>query len=485
MARLKNLTPAENVAGQHFDTIIIGSGFGSGFFLLEALKHKRTGRVLLLEWGEIRSHAEQMEAGAHSAIKPGTTYTNSSAKPWNFTIGFGGGTNCWFGQTPRFHPSDFRLHSLYGVGRDWPFDYAELEPYYCEAEEVMAISGDEDMAAVLPRSRPFPQPAHILSTPDAMLKKARKDMHFAMPTARARLATDSRPACCANLRCTLCPIDAKFTANNSLTGVFEHPSVTFCAGARVDHLETENGLVRSVHFETGTGSHTVSGDLIVLGANAIHSPAILLRSGIGSGLTGRGLHEAYGIEAEVMLDGIDNFDGSTITTGLDYGAYDGPFRKTSGSALLYFENRWKFGFRPETGRWRQTLPIVIVVEELPRDGDRIELDPNGQPHVIGEAPSAYARDGAERAFNLLPEILAALPVERIEKRGVRPTESHLQGSLRMGTDPARSVVDHNQIHHVCRNLAVVGSSVFPSCSAANPSLTVAAMSLRAGRSLLA
>ncbi|MEO0032556.1 MAG: hypothetical protein RIS94_2314, partial [Pseudomonadota bacterium] len=124
------------------------------------------------------------------------------------------------------------------------------------------------------------------------------------------------------------------------------------------------GSITAVRFESGGREHVVTGDLFVLGANAIHSPAILLRSGIDHGPTGQGLHEAYGIEVEAMLDGVDNFDGSTITTGADYGAYDGAFRSQSGAALLYFENRWKFGLRPEPGRWRQTLPIVIVVEDL-------------------------------------------------------------------------------------------------------------------------
>jgi choline dehydrogenase-like flavoprotein len=49
----------------------------------------------------------------------------------------------------------------------------------------------------------------------------------------------------------------------------------------------------------------------------------------------------------------------------------------------------------------------------------------------------------------------------------------------MGIDPETSVVDGDQIHHRLRNLVVVGSAVFPTCSCANPSLTVAALSLRA------
>ncbi|MES0214143.1 GMC oxidoreductase [Mesorhizobium sp. C280B] len=49
----------------------------------------------------------------------------------------------------------------------------------------------------------------------------------------------------------------------------------------------------------------------------------------------------------------------------------------------------------------------------------------------------------------------------------------------MGRDVTDSVVDRNMIHHKLRNLVVVGSSTYPSCSCANPSLTAAALSLRA------
>ena len=43
------------------------------------------------------------------------------------------------------------------------------------------------------------------------------------------------------------------------------------------------------------------------------------------------------------------------------------------------------------------------------------------------------------------------------------------------------MIDAAHVHHRVRNLMVVGSSVFPTCPNANPSLTVAALSLRAAQ----
>ena len=249
--------------------------------------------------------------------------------------------------------------------------------------------------------------------------------------------------------------------------------------ALVDRLLIRDGRATGVlvHIE-GQGSSEISAREIVLCAGAIHSPAILLRSGLDHPTTGRGIHEQIGYYAEAELDGLDHFDGGTLTTGLNYSLYDGDFRRTDASALLYFENRWVHGLRRTYGRWRQVLPLTIAVEDLPQDDNRVLLDADGMPVVHHARNSEYGERGVQRSFDQLARVLAPLPVERIVFRGLRPTESHVQGSLRMGRDPANSVVDADQVHDAVRNLVVVGSSVFPTGPCANPSLTVAAMSLR-------
>ncbi|HCL76618.1 MAG TPA: 2-keto-gluconate dehydrogenase, partial [Pseudomonas sp.] len=224
----------------------------------------------------------------------------------------------------------------------------------------------------------------------------------------------------------------------------------------------------------------VRGDLFVLGANAIQSPAILLRSGIDDGETGMGLHEQVGANVEVYLDGLGNFDGSTITTGLNYSLYDGDFRKEHSACLVYFENRWPYGLRPERGRWNETLPLMVVGEDLPNIENRVIVDPETGDAIIdyrGEAD--YGMKGVRFGLDNLEKLLAPLPVESIHFREWRLTESHVQGTLRMGQADDGSVVDGQMLHHRMRNLVVVGTSTYPSCSPANPSLTAAALSLRA------
>jgi choline dehydrogenase-like flavoprotein len=55
----------------------------------------------------------------------------------------------------------------------------------------------------------------------------------------------------------------------------------------------------------------------------------------------------------------------------------------------------------------------------------------------------------------------------------------------MGADPAASVVDANLRSHDLENLYIVDASVLPTSAAVNPSLTVAALALRAGAFLAA
>ncbi len=55
---------------------------------------------------------------------------------------------------------------------------------------------------------------------------------------------------------------------------------------------------------------------------------------------------------------------------------------------------------------------------------------------------------------------------------------HHMGTTRMHTDQKQGVVDENCRVHGINNLFVAGSSVFPTCGYANPTLTIAALSIR-------
>jgi choline dehydrogenase-like flavoprotein len=177
-----------------------------------------SGKVLVLERGDRVTQREQ-QAGQRSELvaQAAQSFDNKNPeKPWPFISALGGSSNCWVGNTPRMLPNDFKLRSTYGVGTDWPLTYDELEPYYCDAEEIMSISGPLD-GSPFPRSRPYPQEAHGMSGVDIALQRGNPGKFFSMPTARPVRPTELRPACCSNGPCTLCPIDSKFTVLNELS----------------------------------------------------------------------------------------------------------------------------------------------------------------------------------------------------------------------------------------------------------------------------
>jgi len=470
-----------DVPDRHYEIVTVGTGFGSLFFVHRLLQLRPATKVLMIERGPFRSWEMQVSEGHNSPIASHDTFESTGVhKKWNFTIAYGGGTNCWGATTPRMHPNDFRLATLYGRGRDWPVSYDALEPYYVAAEQIMDISGPDDLHLISPRSQPYPQPPHKLSAVDRLMKQAQPEMHFALPTARARVATRQRPQCCASLVCEHCPIGAKFTALNGFNHILESPNVLVLMDAEVLDVERSGAsAVSGVRFRRNGREQRIRCDVCVLGANAIHSPAILRRSGFEHPLLGVGLNEQLGYAVEVLLDGLDTLDGSTISTGANYTMYDGPFRSEHGAVFMVFDNDFPYGLRKEFGRWRQTLSIRVSAADDLVDENRVSVNDQGRAvvHYVGHSP--YAERAIDHYLASLPKILSALPVEEIVHRGYRRTQSHLQGTLRMGTSSSDSVVDSAQIHHAVRNLVVVGTSVLPTCPAVQPSLTAAALSLRA------
>jgi choline dehydrogenase-like flavoprotein len=62
---------------------------------------------------------------------------------------------------------------------------------------------------------------------------------------------------------------------------------------------------------------------------------------------------------------------------------------------------------------------------------------------------------------------------------------HIMGTTVMGNDPKTSVVNKECQTHDHPNLFVLGSSVFPTASTANPTSTIAALALRAAETIKA
>jgi choline dehydrogenase-like flavoprotein len=475
----------------HYDVVIVGTSFASSFFLLRYLEHApANARVLVLERGNEDTKPWQLANKRHSSIEPEEVYENENPrKEWYTSPGFGGNSKCWMGGTTRMMPGDFQLKSRYGVGQDWPLSYADLEPYYTTAEQVMLISGPAD--SPMPRSTPFPLPPHQFSDPDSLLKQHFPDGWYQMATSRASVTTGKRGVCCASGICALCPVDAKFTIQNGLAHLYRDSRVTLKLRSEVQTVETSAGVATAVNYLQEGLPQRDTGDLFVLGASALFNPHILLRSGFDHPLIGRRLHEQMPIYVTFDLEGVKCYNGSTVLSGLGYLFYEGEHRRDHAACMI---ETWSspFAYRPddalrlEPGRWNERLMLGFLFDDIPSDDNRVTVsksDPR-RAHVHFSEYSEYARRGADQIPKMIDKLATALPIERLVGTSLGTTAAHIQGTVVMGNDPATSVVDRYLVHHKYRNLLVLGSSAYPTASPAYPTLTVSALSLWAADHLL-
>ena len=457
-----------------WDVIVAGTSFSAMFF---ARGLPRGLNVLFVEKGVVESHADQL--AGHLSPTETISMDNQSGKPkqWIANSRFGGNSNCWWGQTPRMHPNDFRLRTAYGVGEDWPFSYEELEPFYTQVEALMEVSGG-GTDGFLPRSAPFPFPPHTLSRADQVSFAARPDIWFACPTARS--TGGRRPVCCANGVCSLCPIEAKFTILNSVDQ-FEDTGMALLTGAEVRAVDIQAGQARGVVVRMRDGAQArIAGGVVALGANAIFNAAILLRSGLTSPALGRYLHEQASATIDIDIDAPNYFGGTSITAHC-YAFYDGPHRRDAGAVLIENYNA-PASLRHEPGKWTNRMRVRLIADDLPQAENLVQLGEGDEPHVIWTGHSDYAHAGIARAEAGLADIFP-FAVERIVERVEPETEAHIQGTHRMGRDAATSVTNDLLRCHEVGGLYALGAGAYPSCSPVNPTLTLSALALRAGQSL--
>jgi len=469
---------------EKYDAIFVGTGFASTFFLLPYLhQSKQTARILVLEQGRIDPLAWQVENRRTSSLDANQTFVNNSRKKWVYNPSFGGGSNCWWACTPRMMPNDFILKSRYGVGVDWPLTYDELDPFYAQAEAIMSISGPDD-GAPFPRKNRYPQPPHRFTDPDKLLKAAYPNQFFQQPTARASAMTKNRPKCCASGVCGLCPIDAKFTILNEMKQLYEDERIMLLLEATAMSIETSGGIAKSVRYSYQGKEHIANAELIILGANALFNPFLLLKSNIQHPLLGKRLNEQLSINATVDLDGVDNFQGSTSITGHGYMLYDGEHRKHYAATLM---ETWNIPtLRLQKGKWRQRMALKFIFESLPHEQNYVKISnehPN-LPETVFIAQADYTLKAITQLSQQLPKLLTPLPVEQIHiAKEHNPTEAHILGTTIMGDDPQTSVIDRYLMHHEIRNLLILGGGAFPTSPPANPTLTISALSLWAAHHL--
>jgi choline dehydrogenase-like flavoprotein len=473
-----------NMNETHYNLVIVGTGFASTFFLKEFLHHAdKNAKILVLEKGQDLSYDWKLSNKTNSNIHFDSLIHNSTPqKPWVQNIAFGGGA-CWTGNTPRMHPSDFKTKTLHDIGEDWPFDYDSIENYYSEVESIMQISGGNSKQ--YPRKQPYPLKAHKLNTFDKLLSEKHQEQEhfFPMPSARASEPNNSRPVCCNNGVCSICPIGAKFQIDLHMRDIYKDPRVILISSATVTECNIEAAKAKGVLYEKNNVVHYVNADIVAIGAHAIMTPHILLRSGLTDFALGKYLNEQISVNVRVNLSGIDSYDGSQRVSGLGTMFLNEESRShTAGCSVESYNVPW---LRAEFGKWRQVAFLKFVFEDIPSENNTVSLSADYKPSIHYRKHSTYMTKGIKSISSRVEQLLNGLPVEQytILDNADLGGSAHIQGTTRMGNSPNNSVVDSNLIHHNIRNLAILGAGAFPTCPTANPTLTLAALSIRSARSL--
>ena len=144
-------------------------------------------------------------------------------------------------------------------------------------------------------------------------------------------------------------------------------------------------------------------------------------------------------------------------------------------------------------------------EDLPQPVNRVDLDPSVRdvrgfpvarttyrPHRFEQAASAHYAPLLQAVLDEMGAdwtIVTTSPdPEATGSYGdfisPIPNSKHVMGTVRMGADPATSVVDPFGRLHDAPNVVVADSSVFVTSSGYGPTLTLVALAVRASRALV-
>nr|WP_295787634.1 GMC family oxidoreductase [Rhodoferax sp.] len=494
---------------ESYDVVIIGSGVGGGSVALQLAGSNA--RVLILERGpELPRETQNWEPEAVFCEERyrcnDTWYADGKAfRPGMYY--FVGGNTKFFGTAMfRFRERDFGeiVHDE-GVSPAWPIHYSDLEPWYGEAERVFGVRGQAGIDPTEPpRSTGFPHgpvPHEPLLAEIAQRLRAQGLAPFSMPTA---IDYGPKGICVRCLNCDAfpCKIDAKGDAEIKLIRPARQAhNVELRSGVYVDRLLTDDGGRRIVGAEVLQGGirYTVHADLFVLSAGAINSAALLLRSANVRNPRGLANHSDvvgrhYMTHNTTALMAVHPFKINTTR-----------FPKTLAVHDFYFgdaDDARPLGSLQLLGKIREPMlraPLALVPkfvrsalasrsvdwyaqsEDLPHADSRITLRTDGAINLHWHRSNLSAH---RRWVNKCKQILrdTGYPIVLAKSFGTEVV-SHQCGTVRFGSDPVTSALDP-----MCKawdhdNLYVVDAGFFPSSSAVNPALTIAAQGLRVGHHL--
>ncbi|RKU20067.1 hypothetical protein C6503_06720 [Candidatus Poribacteria bacterium] len=275
-----------------------------------------------------------------------------------------------------------------------------------------------------------------------------------------------------------------------------------------EKIHTEKGRAVGVSAQLPLGELHVQSKVVVLAAGAINSPQLWLKSRLPNlnRRVGTNLH----LHPAVFVGGIFNetIDGHL---GIPQSYYIDEFldmEKRSdrgyllmpafGSQMIVAASLPGFGedHRELMERYRHIAALLVLLHDRTRG--QVSVNYKGAPNITYRLRRSDKRMLVEGAINAARLLFAAgateilmpytqhFPIktdadlEIIRQRGIVPNDimmasSHPQGTLRMGDNPHRTVVNFSGESHAVKGLFVADASLFPTSIGVPPTLTIAAL----------
>lgn len=513
------------------DVLIIGAG-ASGAAVAWSLADTRM-RIVCFEQGDWAKPTDYPTNSANwesQAFGPWHIDPNVRARDTDYPInnddsavnvvnfnGVGGSTILYGAHFPRLHPSDFKVRTLDGVADDWPIDYRRLEPYYAANDRMMGVAGLAGDPAYPPKEPVMP-PVKLGKLGTRLAGGFnRLGWHWwPSDSAITTVEYDGRAPCINAGTCLSgCPQGAKASTDVTYWPAAIRRGVELRTRCRVREITLgANGMADGVIYYDADGvERRQKAEVVVLACNGIGTPRLLLNSrpkqfpdGLAnrSGLVGKNLmFHPYAMTTGVFDEPLAGYKGPTgcalwsqefyetdpsrgFVRGFTFEASRG-FGPVFAALWAFSHGRLPWGAEHHdayAGIFDRTASLLAICEDLPDPDNTVTLDPSltdsdGIPapkvtYRLSENSAKMLAFGVARATEVMK---AAGAREVFADSPLQPAGWHLMGTARMGSDPAKSVVNEWGRCHDVRNLFIVDGSVFVTSAGVNPTSTIQALAL--------
>jgi choline dehydrogenase-like flavoprotein len=451
-------------------------------------------------------------------------------KPFRWVRGYhmGGKSLMWARQTQRWSDFDFEGPLRDGFAVDWPIRYKDIEPWYSYVEKFAGIAGNKDGLPELPDSEVMP--GFEMSCLEQYFKEKLRENYKDRHLIQARCAhltnpqtihvQQGRSKCQNQNMCNRgCVFGGYFSSNAStLPWALKTGNLTIRPHSVVHSIiyDDKKGKATGVKIVDASTKEMIEyySNIIFVNASALNSNAILLNS--VSNRFPAGLGNDNGLMGKFIAWHNYRGKGSAEYGGLRDKKTDG--RNPSNSYIPRFRNVFKQemdflrgyaigigggrNFEPDTsligdqlrenllhpplGNWH--VSCWMMGESVPVENNHVRLhkelkDKYGIPQLI------VSCEWSENDEKMVADFIQQT-TEMFEKAGfnnikIDDTKSppgsdiHEMGGVRMGLNPATSLVNKWNQLHLCKNVFITDGACMTSTGTQNPTLTYMALTARA------